>query len=201
MKKPIVIAFCAFALGACQQLPESREAPAAISMHSSARLMPNAAAGGSAPVRGSHYGAAIVKDLAIGEDRPENLTGIDLANFEAMRPELAMLFGAAFRETLQREGYVRLALPAESSAEVVTIQPATMRVAPGHNVGGAEGIAPTELEIAVAVRDARGRFLGWYAVQFSGELPSTLPVSRADVLRSAFADAGEQVARAIAQAR
>jgi hypothetical protein len=170
-------------------------------MHSSARLMQNAAAGGSAPARGSPYGAAIVKDLAIGKGRPENLTGFDLANFEAMRAELATLFGATFRETLQREGYVRLALPGESGADVVTIQPATMRIAPGYNVGGVEGVAPTELEIAVAVLDARGRFLGWYAVQYSGELPSTLPVSRADVLRRAFADAGEQVARAIAKAR
>jgi hypothetical protein len=201
MKKPIVIVLCAFAFGACQQLPESRQAHAGPVMNSSARLMQNAAAGGSAPTRGSRYDAAIVKDLAIGEAKPENLAGFDLANFEAIRPELARLFGASFRETLQREGYVRLALPSESGAEVVTIQAAIMRVAPGHNSGGAEGIAPTELEIAVAILDARGRFLGWYAVQYSGELPSTLPLSRPDVLRRAFADAGEQVARAIADTR
>lgn len=197
----ILASLAVLALAACQQLPESAQARAGTGMHSSARLMQNAAAGASAPARGSPYDAAIVKDLAFGDGKLENLSGFDLANFEAIRGELAILFGTSFRETLQREGYVRVALPPESGADVVTIQPATMRVAPGHNLGGAAGISPTELEVAVAIRDARGRFLGWYAVQFSGELPSTLPVSRADVLRRAFADAGEQVARAIAKAR
>ena len=172
-----------------------------MSIRSSAKLMQSAAAGGSALALGSPYGAAIVTDLVIGEGRPENLTGVDLANFEAIRPELARLFGATFRETLRREGYLRRALPGESRADVVTIQPAAMRIAPGYNVGGVEGVAATELEIAVAVRDSGGRFLGWYAVQYSGGLRSVLPVSRNDVLRRAFADAGEQVARAIARAR
>ena len=188
-------------LPACQLLPESPEALAGMPIRSSAKLMQSAAAGGSAQALGSPYGAAIVADLVIGKDRPDNLTGVDLANFEAIRPELARLFGTTFRETLHREGYVRLALPGESGADVVTIQPAAMRIAPGYNVGGVEGVAATELEIAVAVRDSGGRFLGWYAVQYSGGLRSVLPVSRNDVLRRAFADAGEQVARAIAKAR
>jgi hypothetical protein len=193
--------FAVLALPACQQLPESREAPNGLSIDSSAKLMPSAAAGGSVAALGSPYDAAIVTDLAIGADRPENLTGFDLANFEAIRPELARLFGTAFRETLRREGYVRVALSGESGADIVTIQPATMRVAPGYNVGGVEGVAATELEIAVAVRDAGGRLLGWYAVQYSGGLRSAQPVPRNDVLRRAFADAGEQVARTIAKAR
>jgi len=189
------------ALPACQQLPESREAAAGRPIRSSAKLMQSAAAGGSALALGSPYGAAIVTDLVIGRDRPENLTGVDLANFEAIRPELARLFSATFRETLHREGYVRAALSEGSGADVVTIQPAAMRIAPGYNVGGVEGVATTELEIAVAVRDAGGRFLGWYAVQYSGGVRSAQPVSRNDVLRRAFADAGEQVAKAIARAR
>jgi len=189
----ILAAFCAvLALPGCQQLPESRETTADIPFRSSAILMQSAAAGGSGPVLGSPFGAAIVTDLVIGRDRPENLTGVDLANFEAIRPELARLFGAAFRETLRREGFVRVALSGESGADVVTIQPAAMRVAPG---------AATELEIAVAVRDAGGRMLGWYAVQYNGGLRSAQPVSRNDMLRRAFADAGEQVAKAIARAR
>ena len=185
----------------CQQIPESGESLSPVPMRSSAKLMQTAAAGASAQARGGQYGAAIVKDLEIAGGKPENLTGVDLANFEVMRPELARLFGAAFRETLRREGYVRAALPGESGADVVTIQPAAMRIAPGYNVGGVEGVATTELEIAVAFRDAGGRFLGWYAVQYSGGLRSTQPVSRNDVLRRAFADAGEQVAKAIAKAR
>src|SRR5881394_5703 len=131
----ILAAFCAvLALPACQQLPESREAATGISIRSSAKVMPSAAAGGSVAALGSPYGAAIVPDLVIGGDRPENLTGVDLANFEAIRPELARLFGAAFRETLHREGYVRVGLSGESGADVVTIQPAAMRIAPGYNV-------------------------------------------------------------------
>ena len=170
-------------------------------MRSSARLMQNAAAGASAAAQGSPYGAAIVNDLVIDPGRPENLTGVDLANYEAARAEFARLFGAAFRATLNREGYVRTTLPGESSADVVIIQPATMRVAPGYNVGGVGGIAATELEIAVSVRDSGGRFLGWYAVQYSGSLRGVQPVERTDVLRRAFTDAGEQVAKAIAKAR
>jgi hypothetical protein len=42
------------------------------------------------------------------------------------------------------------------------------------------------------VRDARGRLLGWYAVQYRGA---------SDDPRRMFADAGEQVAKAIATAR
>lgn len=165
------------ALIACQQVPQSTEAPAAIPLHSSAKLMQSAAAGGSAPARGSPYAAAIVKDL-------------DLAGVGPVRPELAAVFGAAFREALQREGYVRLALPADSTADVVTIQPAAMRISPSY-----------ELEIAVAVRDPRGRFLGWYAVQYSAGLGDASPVSRNEMLRRVFADAGEQAAKAIAKAR
>lgn len=174
-----VLALLALLIPACQQAP----------IHSSAALIRSAAAGASTPVQHS-YGAAIVKDLAIGDAPPENLTGIDLANYEAARSELAMLFGASFRETLQREGYVRVALTAESDGDVVVIQPATMRV------------SPSGLEIAVAELDARGRLIDWYAVQYgNGALPGTAHLSNTDFMRRLFADAGEQVARAIAAAR
>jgi len=169
----ILASLALLALAACQQLPESTPAPAGTA--SSARLMQNAAAGASSDAQRGPYGAAIVKDLVIGN------AGV------AIKPlcgELGALFGTAFRETLQREGYVRLALPEESTAEVVIIEPATMRV------------TPSELEIAVAVRDSRGRLLGWYAAQYSS---GTLPGK--DGLRRMFADAGEQVAKAIAKAR
>lgn len=175
-----VLALLALLIPACQQAP----------LHSSAALIRSAAAGASAPVQGHSYGAAIVKDLAIGDAPPENLAGIDLANYEAARGELAMLFGASFRETLQREGYVRVALTDESDGDVVVIQPATMRV------------SPSGLEIAVAELDARGRLIDWYAVQYSnGAAPGTTHLSNTDFLRRLFADAGEQVAKAIANSR
>ena len=173
MLKTTATVLASLALVACQQIPESAQAP----LHSSASLMQSAAAGGSAPAVGSPYAAAIVKDL-------------DLAGVGPVRPELAAVFGAAFRETLQREGYLRLALPAHSTADVVTIQPAAMRISPSY-----------ELEIAVAVRDARGRFLGWYAVQYSSGLSDAPPAARNEAQRRVFADAGEQVAKAIAKAR
>ena len=175
-----VLALLALLLPACQQAP----------IHSSAALIRSAATGASAPVQEHSYGAAIVKDLAIGDAPPENLTGIDLANYEAARSELAMLFGARFRETLQREGYVQVALTDESDGDVVVIQPATMRV------------SPSGLEIAVAEFDARGRLIDWYAVQYSnGAVSGATHLSRTDFLRRLFADAGEQVARAIANSR
>lgn len=182
MVRILISALAVLALAACQLMPESGKAPAGTPIHSSATLMESAAGGGSAPATGRGYNAAIVKDLEITDARP--------AEFEAMRDELARLFGTSFRETLQREGYVRLALPGASTADVMTIQSATMRV------------SPAELEIAVAVRDARGRLMGWYAVQYSsGPVPGASTVSRADLLRRVFADAGEQAAKAIAKAR
>jgi hypothetical protein len=168
------------ALPGCRQMPESR-ATLPVEMHSSAVLMPAAAAGGSSPVRGSPYAAAIVNDLVFA---PE-----DLASLGKARGELAALFGAAFRQALKREGYVRLALPEGSGADVVTIQPATMRISPAY-----------ELDIAVAVRDSGGRFLGWYAVHYSAGWRDT-PPSRSEALRLVFADAGEQAAKAIARGR
>ena len=170
MFRTVLAMLLAFALAACQQLPrpEAPSSPRAIT--SSAKLMQSAAAGANAPARVSRFTTAVVKDLVIeGSQSPA-----------ATRDELGALFGAAFRETLQREGYVRLALPGNSGADTATIQPATMRV------------SPSELEIAVAVRDARGRLLGWYAVQYRGASGDP---------RRMFADAGEQVAKAIATAR
>ena len=190
----LVALLTSLALPACRQMPQAPETASGAAMHSSATLMQAAAAGGSAPRSEWRYRAAIVKDLDVGGVDPKTLTG-------AERAQLPVIFGASFREALQREGYVRLALPGESGADVVTIQPATMRILPGRNSGGADGIAPTELEIAVGVWDARRRFVGWYAVQYSGELRDTSPVPRIEVLRRVFADAGAQVAKALATAR
>lgn len=169
------------AVAACQQLPQSADEPSGAPMRSSAALMLSPAAGGSVAASGARYEAAVVKDLEIVAARP--------ADVVAMRDELARLFGASFREALQREGFVRLALPAESAADVVTIQSATMRV------------SLTELEIAVAVRDTRGRLLGWYAVEYRGESPGAHPMSHNEILRREFSDAGVQVAKAMAKAR
>ena len=163
MSRLLFPALLVFTLVACQQMLQSGD-PAAV--RSSVTLMQAAGAGASASAQRSPYAAAIVKDL------------------ETADAELGAVFGAAFRETLQREGYVRVALPDESGADVMIIQSATMRV------------SPSELEIAVAVRDARGRLLDWYAVHYSsGSLPGK------DGRRRMFADAGQQVARAIARAR
>lgn len=197
----LLAALVATLLGACQQIPPAAESPT-LPVQSSARVMQSSAAGASAERRAHPYGAAVVRDLVIADIPPENLTGVDLANFEAVRGELARRFGATFRETLRREGYVRVALTGESAADVVIIQPATMRISPGYNVGGVEGVSPTELEIAIAVREPSGRLIGLYAVQYTGAVRhTTAPIARTDLLRSVFTDAGEQVARAIAKSR
>ena len=129
-------------------------------------------------------------DSSLADRIVSELAGVRLA----IRPELARRFGASFREALQLHGYVRQALAEDSDADVVVIQPVAMRIA-------IQGGTLTGLEIAVAIRDARGRFLGWHAVRYLGESQDGPPVSHSDALRRAFADAGEQVARAIAKAR
>ena len=107
MYRTLIVALLAsLALPACTQVPRTPDASAA-PVRSSASLMQTAAAGGSAPASEPRYRTAVVQDLAI----------------EGVDPQLAALFGASFRETLQREGYVRLALPGESGASASTFWP------------------------------------------------------------------------------
>ena len=214
MLRILAALLAALTLAACENAPRSKEPDAAASpsrgaadadpvasakLRSSIELRRPAGAGSSVPARSGAYPVAVVMDLAIEARDSTNLTDAERVEFEVIKGELSQLFGASFREALQKAGYVQ-AIAGEGTRGAVVIRPTLTKFTAPTNRGTMGGIHTGILEISVTVQDDTGGLLGSYQLKYAAALlANRLPAM--DIQRRVFPDAGSKVAHAMAKGR
>ena len=214
MLRILAALLAALTLAACENAPRSKEPDAAATpsrgaadadpvasakLRSSIELRRPAGAGSTAPARSGAYPTAVVMDLAIDARDSKNLTDAERAEFEVIKGELSQLFGASFRETLQKAGYVQ-SIAGDGARGAVVIRPTLTQFTAPTNRGTMGGIHTGIMEITVTVQDDAGSLLGSYQLKYAAALlANRLPAM--DIQRRVFPDAGSKVAQAMAKGR